>query len=207
MQSSFQNFLTTSQATLNDIITAGFAFCGLALAFAYFVMEWATGRVRDLESSQLPRRGAPMLVCWIGGVGTLLSSMLGAHLFLYLYFVLNMRTTWVFVPMISCMAGILAWNWITLIGFLIWFLRHPKEPPNAPLIKDWRRWEKIVLVLGFLVVGIGACLEGCFGEILAALFGFLFELCAAFGAGAYWSILGDLLPRASLVGDDKAQGC
>src|SRR5437762_12516960 len=73
-----------------DFISGTAAFCGLILAFAYFVMGWATNRMKDWESAKDGvRLGAPALTCWIAGAGETMSCFLGSLVFSAFYFGLN----------------------------------------------------------------------------------------------------------------------
>jgi hypothetical protein len=180
----------------------GIALSLLVLGFVYFVMKWATDRMKDWESvkEKEERHGAPALVCWIAGVGALTPCLLATQVFAGLYFRLNGPIYWWHGLMALGMLITCGYFYVILLKFIVWYFRHGGhlDPLTCDTLNEICHWHRVLLttVPLFIVTGVGSLLELGWGDPEAGLMGLLYELCAAIGIGAYCSVRADLLPRA-----------
>lgn len=183
------------------ILTGGPAFCALLLGYSYFVMGWATTRMRDWESiTPQQRRGSPALVVWTSGVATLTAAVLGADVFLYLYAGLAHEIRWFRWLCLISMGVITLCLWFLLLRWLWWGWdnRSNLDQLSDTNLKTLVSWERpaFYTMPFFLVVAIISLCECFVGKFEAGLMGLLFLLTGSFGIGGYCPLRGDLMVRA-----------
>lgn len=184
----------------SDAITGIVTITSLLLVYAYFVLKWATDRVKDLESLKEvdAQGGDPMLTCWIAGVGLLMSTMLNAHISVIGYAVYIKSVTFIQLIPIFCACITIGVLWRVLIRFLVWYFKNSGQFGGRKhgldfLISHHHPLQFTVFL--FVVSGITVFADFIQGNAISAVHLICYQLSSAFGVGGYASLRGDIMPR------------
>ena len=184
----------------SDAITGIVAITSLLLVYAYFVLKWATDRVKDLESLKEvdAQGGDPMLTCWIAGVGLLMSTMLNAHISVIGYTIYIKNVTFIQLIPIFCACVTIGVLWRLLTRFLVWYFKNGGEFSRRQHELDFLIGHHHPLkftVFLFVVSGIIVFVDFIQGNAISAVHLICYQLSSAFGVGGYASLRGDIMPR------------